>query len=473
MQPIDSLRRLLLQWLLVPLLVVLVAGGVAAYALAVRLASEAYDNALLDPALALAERLRFGSGAIELDLPAGVLEALRVDTQDRIFFAVRRGDALIGGTRDLPPPAVQPRPGEPVFYDGKVRGEAVRIAAIAVTTPAGEVLIQVGETLIKRRALVRQALITATIPELIFALFAVAVVWFGIRRGLAPLEALRAEIAARSHRDLRPLPEADKPAEVRPLVAALNALLVRLGGALDAQGRFIADAAHQLRTPLAALQAQVEAARRETGGAEREAALEQLEAGTRRTARLAGQLLALAHVEPSGDAPIALEPADLAAIVHTRVDEWLQRADARGIDLGFELAPAQVLAAPGLIAELAANLVENALAYTPRDGAVTVRTREDRAYALLEVEDDGPGIPPAERERVFERFYRIKGTPAGGSGLGLAIVREIAQRHGAEVTIRARKAATGTLVRVQFARADALAASVTSATPAGTGVSAL
>jgi two-component system sensor histidine kinase TctE len=460
----DSLRRLLLRFLVAPLVAVLTVGGFAAYTLSVRIASEAYDSALLDPALALSERLRFAGDHLELDLPAGLAEALRVDTQDRMYFAIHYRDALIGGTAELQPPPQRPQPGAPVFYDTAIGGEPVRAAAMAVQTPAGEAQVRVAETLKKRRALVRQALIASTVPEALVALCALAVVWFGVRRGLAPLEQLRAEIGARSHRDLRAVPESHAPAEVRPLVAELNDLLARLRTALDAQSRFIADAAHQLRTPLAALQAQVEAARRETGGRERDAALARLEVATRRTARLASQLLVLARVDPAGDAPLASEALDLATVCGARVDEWLQRADARGIDLGFELGPARVHGDAGLLGELATNLVENALAYTPTGGTVTVRTADRGHEAVLEVEDDGPGIAPAERSRVFERFYRVPGSPAGGSGLGLAIVREIAQRHGASASIVEGPQARGTLVRVRFVL-DAAASPVAAADP--------
>jgi two-component system sensor histidine kinase TctE len=446
----DSLRRLLLRWLLAPLLGVLTLSALVAYVLSVRMATEAYDHALLDPALALAERLRLADERVELDLPAGLVDALRVDSHDRLHFAVRHRDALIGGSRELPAPPVPPQPAAPVFFDARMHGEPVRVVAIAVTTPAGEAIVQVAETLVKRRAMVRQAIIASTVPELLFAFFTVAVVGFGVRRGLAPLEKLRGEIASRSHRDLRAVDESHAPAEVRPLVVELNDLLARLGTARDAQGRFIADAAHQLRTPLAALQAQVEAARRETGAAERDAALARLDEATRRTARLASQLLTLARVEPSGGAATPMERVDLAAVVGARIDEWLPRADLRGIDLGFELAAAPVDGDAALIGELATNLVENALAYTQNGGAVTVRTARSGTVCSLEVEDDGPGIPPPERERVFERFYRVKGSPSGGSGLGLAIVREIAQRHAAAVEIRDGAGARGVCVQVRF-----------------------
>jgi two-component system sensor histidine kinase TctE len=331
----------------------------------------------------------------------------------------------------------------------------VRVAAVAVISPSGPVLVQVAETVEKRRNMVRQVLLATAVPEALFALTAALLVWFGVGRALKPLQSLRDELTARSHRDLRALPETLAPAEVRPLVTGLNDLLARLGTAMDAQSRFIADAAHQLRTPLAALQAQVEAARREPHPAALDPTLDQLEAATRRTAHLARQLLTLARVEPTGDSPLEARPLDLAALVRERIDAWLAAADARQVDLGFELEPAPSTGDPLLVLEMAGNLVDNAIKYSPARSFVTVRTGSGDAGSWLEVQDEGVGIPPAERDRVFERFYRVRGTRGEGTGLGLAIVREIAHRHGAVVTLRTPDERQGTVFRVTFPSAPA------------------
>jgi len=444
------IRTLLLGWLLVPLGVVLAASAVASYTTALRIATEAYDRALLDPALAIAQRLTAPDGRVELDLPAAALEALRVDSTDRVYFAVTAHGRVLGGQSGVPAPPEEPVAGVPVFYDGEVRGQPVRVAALTVPFADEAALILVAETLVKRERMVRQLLASTALPELAFFAVALAVVWYGIGRGLAPLDSLRAELAARSPRDLRPVAEESAPLEVRPLVQALNDLLRRLGASIDAQSRFVADAAHQLRTPLAALQAQVDAARREPMPPGFAATVEHLHAAARRAAHLARQLLTLAAVEPATGQPFAPEPTDLAAVAQGRVADWVARADTKAIDLGFELEPAPVAGEPGLLAELAANLVDNALHYTPRGGEVTLRTglRDGRAY--LEVEDSGPGIPAAERERVFERFHRVKGTPGEGTGLGLAIVREIAHRHGAAIDVAAASAGRGTVIAVSF-----------------------
>jgi two-component system sensor histidine kinase TctE len=446
-----SIRRLLLGWLLVPLAAVLVTSEVASYGAALTIADEAYDRALLNPALALAQRLSAVEGPVQLDLPAAAGEVLRVDATDRVYFAVRARGRLLGGQGELTPPPALPAEDAPVFYDGTVGVEPVRIAAITVPFAEGPVLIQVAETLVKRDRLVRRLLLTNAVPELLFLGAALAVVWLGVKRGLAPLDELRTELAARSHRDLRPVAEARAPAEVRPLVQELNRLLGRLAESMEVQQRFVADAAHQLRTPLAALQAQVEAARREGLPPELTPTVERLSAATRRAAHLARQLLTLAAIAPSAGRPFAPEPADLADVAHAGVDDWLARADAKRVDLGFELEAAPVAGEPQLLGELAANLVENALNYTPAGGEVTVRTGRREGWSFLEVEDSGPGIPESERGLVFERFHRVRGTAGEGTGLGLAIVREIADRHGASVDIRAPDARGGTVVAVSFA----------------------
>ncbi|HSD52803.1 MAG TPA: sensor histidine kinase N-terminal domain-containing protein [Burkholderiales bacterium] len=446
----SSIRRLLLRWLLLPLALVLFASATAAYRNAVAIASDAYDRALVDPALAIAQHLRSNADAIELEMPAGTLEALRVDASDRVYFAIRAGDRVIAGQSDLAPPPVPPEEGFPVFYDARVAGLPVRVAAITVSLGTNSATVQVAETRVKRDRLVRQALLSHTVPEVAFLAVALGVVWFGVARGLAPLDKLRAELAARSHRDLRPVPEEHAPEEVRPLVRELNNLLARLASSIDVQQRFVADAAHQLRTPLAALQAQVEAARRGPVPPELLATFDQLLAATRRTAHLARQLLTLAAVDPAAERPFDPVSLDLADVLHETVPDWVARADAKRIDLGFELGHAAVRGEALLLRELTANLIDNALNYTPPGGEVTVRTGVRDRESYLEVEDNGPGIPESEREQVFERFHRVRGTPGEGSGLGLAIVREVARQHGARVAVRAPATGLGAIFGVSF-----------------------
>jgi len=240
------------------------------------------------------------------------------------------------------------------------------------------------------------------------------------------------------------------PIEVRSLIGALNQLLFRLNAAIASQQRFIANAAHQLRTPLAGLKTHAELARREQSGAELRSLLDMIAGETQRTSHLVNQLLTLARAEPA-EAPSG-QPVNLHEIVGRDVRDWVQRAVAANIDLGFELEDAWTLGEPLLLRELAANLVDNALAYTQRGGSVTVRTGARGGESVFEVEDNGPGIPEAEREKVFERFYRLPATGGEGCGLGLSIVSEIAQRHNARVDLGQPAAGRGTLIRVLFPR---------------------
>jgi two-component system sensor histidine kinase TctE len=233
-------------------------------------------------------------------------------------------------------------------------------------------------------------------------------------------------------------------------VGALNQLLARLEGALAAQQRFIANAAHQLRTPLAALKMHVELARRENASGEARTLLDMIAGETARAGHLANQLLTLARAEPGSGLPEARQPMNLRDLANRAAQESVRSALNRNIDLGFELEDAWTMGDPMLLRELLANLIDNAVAYSPPGATVTVRSRANSGLAVVEVEDNGPGIPELERERVFERFYRIPGTAPAGCGLGLAIVREITDRHGARVSLETPASGHGTLARVSF-----------------------
>jgi two-component system sensor histidine kinase TctE len=246
------------------------------------------------------------------------------------------------------------------------------------------------------------------------------------------------------------VPEHGKPVEVMPLIGALNRLLSRLNAAIESQQRFIANAAHQLRTPLAGLKTHAELARRQPSTVELKSLLDMIAGETERTSHLVNQLLTLARAEPGETA--GRQPVNLHEIIGRDVRTWVQRAVGKNIDLGFELEDAWVLGEPLLLRELFANLLDNALAYTQLGGRVTVRTAAREGETILEVEDNGPGIPEAEREKVFERFYRIAATGGEGCGLGLSIVAEIAERHGGRVELTPPPGGRGTLMRAVFPR---------------------
>ncbi len=449
-----SLHRLLARWLLGPLAVLIFISAIPTYFIAINAANDAYDSALLDPALAIASHISVSDDKISIDLPVVALDALRVDSVDRVFFQVLGpANERIAGNASIPPPpesGAGMRPTAPSYYNAGIDDVPVRVAALSAPHQQGRVLVQVAETLLKREHLVKEMLLSALVPELGIAIAAVALFWYGIRRGLEPLERLRREIAMRSPVDLRPVVESDKPQEIQPLVVALNQLLGRLNAAIDSQRRFIANAAHQLRTPLAGLKTHAELARREPDQAETRALLDMIADETERTSRLVNQLLALARAEPGVGQDYAQDPVNLHDVASRAVQAWVPRALAKNIDLGFELDDAWTVGNAPLLSELLANLLDNALAYTQAGGTVTVRTRAADGWAYFEVEDNGPGIPEQERGRVFERFYRVAGTGGDGSGLGLAVVAEIAARHDAAVEIVTPAEGRGTCVRVAF-----------------------
>jgi two-component system sensor histidine kinase TctE len=424
---------------------------VAAYYLSLEPATAAHDASLIDTAIALGERIRSAGGVTTVDLPSVAEQMLRTDKYDKVYYVVRdpAGNTVAGDAGIPLPPPSQRAQDSTMLYDAEYRDSAVR--AVTLLSPCGGQIcsITVAETTRKRDLLVREILFGSVLPQALLAVLTLVIVWFGVARGLAPLERLSGEIRQRSARDLRPIEPAQAPEEAKPLIAALNELLVQVGELHRNQQRFLANAAHQLRTPLAGLQAHAELALAQPIPAEARAEVEQVHSATVRTARLANQLLALARAEPGGH----VEPhglVELRSLVEGAADEWVHRALERDLDLGFELKPATVHGDAFLLREALGNLVHNALEYVPHGGHITVRTGMREGSAFVEVEDDGPGIPSAERARVLERFYRVPGTPGTGSGLGLSIVREIAAAHGATMEIGHGAHGRGCRLEIKF-----------------------
>lgn len=432
-----SLRRQLLTWLLIPSLGLWLIGATGTYFVALRFSNGAYDRNLLDGAHALAEQVHAVDGRITVDLPIVAQQILETDQDEQVYYQVKTADgAIIAGDAHISPP--RGAPGSYArLHDAVLHDRALRVASLYVhpTGATQSVLVQVAETTNKRTLLAHELLADVALPQLFLIVLAATAVWIGVGRGLSPLKRVQSAIADRSHRDLRPLNENDAPQEVRPLIRAMNDLLARLGDALSIQRRFVADAAHQLRTPLAGLKTQTALALRESDPASARHALTQLHTSADQLTRLVNQLLSLARAEP-GTATLAPQPLDLDAFARTVTGEWVPMALKKDSDLGFESAnvAVPVLAHPVLLRELLGNLLDNAVLYSPPGSRITVAVVPGPPPMLI-VEDDGPGIPAPERERVFERFYRVLGTKSEGSGLGLAIVREIADAHGARVTL--------------------------------------
>ena len=450
--PHPSLRRTLLWLLLPPILAALALGTSIAYFVSIDAATEAHDQALVDIGLALSQRIRHREGEPLLDLPSAAEQVLRMDKYDAVYFAVQDDSGrLLGGDAELPlPDASQPVSENVILYNAVFKDRKVRAVSIDVPCEKRTCKVRVAETTIKRERLSREILLGSLIPQVLLAVFVAIALWIGVQRGLYPLARLSDEIKSRSPRDLRAIDERGAPAEAKPLVTALNQLFDQVDEANRNQQRFLANAAHQLRTPLAGLQAHTELAMAQPVPQACRAELEYVHSATIRTARLANQLLALARAEPGGNRPAEFSRVDLSQVVEECADEWVHRALAKDLDLGFDLAPASVAGDAFLLRELLVNLIGNAVEYTPAGGHITVRTASLENGRALEVEDDGPGIPAEEAGRVLERFYRLPGTPGTGSGLGLAIVREIALAHGGRLEIGSGQAGRGCCISLLF-----------------------
>jgi len=467
-RPARSLFGEILDWMLVPLFLLWPISVAITYVVAQSIAVAPYDRGLANNVLALAQQIKDVNGRARLQLPVSAREMLRADETDSVFYLVlgSRGEYL-GGDRELPLPSLErPLPGIVQYRDDVMRGFAVRVAYTWVALPtspgAQPALVQVAETLEKRSQLANEIIKGVILPQFVVLPLAVVLVWFGLSRGIAPLGKLQERLRARRPDDLSAIDEREVPQEIAPLVRAMNELLQRLSANVAAQKRFVADAAHQMKTPLAGIRTQAELALRNASPEDMEASLRHLISGAERATRLVNQLLALARAEDTGSQVDTSVRVDLQAIASEQTQNWVHEAMERRIDLGLEgpEAPVEVVGNALLLAELINNLIDNALRYTPGGGTVTVRVTQDDHGATLDVEDSGPGIPAEERELVFDRFYRILGSNAEGSGLGLAIVREIAQRHGATLSVSdnpqsATPGMPGTRISVRFPPAAA------------------
>jgi two-component system sensor histidine kinase TctE len=420
---VSSIRLRLLAWLAGPIVFVNLAAAALAYLLAWAPAGLAFDGALQEAARAAAR-----------DPLAAAHPAQRADGGELTWVAVRAGGdgRLLAGAPGLPPALPEGAVGDALLAGEPVRHTSVR--AVVAGQPATLTLART----VRQRRQVRAAMLRGLVLlESVCSLALVGLIWMSVTNGLAPLARLRASLDRRDSVNLAPLPEQDMGHELQPVAAAFNALLERIAEATRAQREFQANVAHQLRTPLAGARLQLEwLADRHRDDSDTAAAVARLLDTNERLTRETNQLLALARAEPSQPGRSRFAPLDLAGLVADGVQAFVERAAARGIDLGFALEPATVDGDVFLLRDLLDNLVDNALRYTPPGGSVTVRCGTTPGGTVLEVEDDGPGIPPAQRARVFERFVRLA-PEAGttGSGLGLAIVRDIARLHGARVEL--------------------------------------
>jgi len=457
-----SLLGEILDWMLAPLFLLWPMSIAITYVVAQNLANIPYDLGLANALQVLGQQIEVQDDAVSLPMSASARLALRIRENDGVFWkAIGPNGDLLGGDGELPSPERTPddQPNITYYENHTLRDFEIRIAYMWLdlsTRGAGPVLLVAAESVDRRALLANDIIKGVIIPQFIVLPVAVLLVWFGLSRGVAPINALQRRLRARKPDDLSPIDERLAPSEIGPLITAMNDLLSRLEATLLTQKRFVADAAHQLKTPLAGLRTQAELAMRGEPQANTQASLEQIIAGTTRATRLVNQLLLMANAE--NPSTIEMSKMDLTHIAQEHIHKWIHLALQKNIDLGFEGSdqPLFIRGQSLLLGEALNNLIDNAIRYTPAHGHITVSIQARAERVVLAVEDSGPGIAPEERERVFDRFYRVLGSGVDGSGLGLAIVREIALRHGASVVITdthrkySDPRATGTRIELQF-----------------------
>ena len=463
--PKPNLRRQVSLWLLLPLVGLLALDSWLTYHRAMSAAHVAFDRSLAFSLKSIREGTSLRNGQIEVDLPYLALEMFESDVGGRIYYLIREENGrAVTGYADLPPPPghAVPAPYETRFYDATFRGQELRMGMLRLPVhdvPSAQTRvawIMVGETIEPRQALAREILTGSLLQEGLLIVLALAIVWLGVGRGLRPLNRLSAKVAARADDDPAPLDKAGLPSEVEPLVESINQYIARLRSMQESRRRFFTDAAHQLKTPLAVIQAESELALRETRDERASLHLKRLHGAVRQAGKSVQQLLSLARLDADSGHVVKLETLALEKIARSVTLDWSPVARSRGIDLGFEEeARVHVRGQRELLAELCGNLIDNAIRYAGDGSMITVRVATPPEGALLQVIDNGPGVAPQEREAVFERFYRSSATQnVEGSGLGLEIVREIARLHHARVSLDDAPGG-GLIVSVLFAQSAA------------------
>ena len=445
-----SIRRRLFTLLLLPSVLVLAAGTLSDYFTAVTPFREAYDQSLIDGALAVAANVRMDANNRSiLTLPPEAVAILRADSSDSVYYRVSDSTGrLIAGDPNLPE---APRSNtNPSRADARFLDEPIRVVSYRTYTAAGMLTISVAETMHKRDDVRTHILSSALAVDFMELGIVLVVIAFGVRFALSPLREVQEQIAQRSARDLAPLPLDRVPVEIRSIVDTLNRLFNTVSESASAQRRFLESAAHQLRTPLTGIQAQLELMAEDEADTSKKQRLVLILEAARRLAHTTQQLLTLARSDEAANLRWDLSDVSLPIIVENTVADRVAAADRAGIDLGAEIQPAMIKGVGWLLSEAVGNLANNAIAHSPPGAQVTVRCGVRRDVPFVEVTDSGIGIPPEERDRVFERFVRGSNAVGSGSGLGLAIVREVAQLHGATVDIDTGPNGKGTSVTLRF-----------------------
>ena len=464
--PQTSLRNQLFSWLLVLLLPLIFISAIAGYYLASQYTNLAYDKSLYRTALALADQVSLEALGAQVNLPQVAKDLLEFDEDDDVYFRILgpRGD-LIASHNDLPLPNTYPKADQTQYYYATLSGEKLRVVIYTLpissetvaSTSQNSVYVMVGESLTKRAEMANEILFSMLIPQLIMIVLVSGLLFFGIKRGLHPLDKLKTDLSERNLNDLSPIDNSKAPTELRPLLNAFNDLLARVSGGISKEQRFIADAAHQLKTPLAGLKTQAELALREKNPDKIAHALGQINQASGNLSHMINQLLVLSKAEPDSATYLTFAPVDLCQLAQSVTGDWVAAALQKNIDLGFEstglLAGNKTAIVDGnalLLRELMNNLIDNAIRYTLAGGRITVGIRQENKTTIFYVQDNGIGLAAENQALVFERFYRVLGTQQEGCGLGLTIVHEIAERHHATVSVTSEGEGKGTLFLVRF-----------------------
>ncbi|MFV0662850.1 sensor histidine kinase [Denitromonas sp.] len=458
-KPETSLQQRVARWLLPPLLVLLAINAAMTYLGALDAVNRAYDRSLSASIKSIAERVHSLEGVITVDVPYSAFEVFEAGVQERVFYAVIGPDGqTVTGYDDLaPPPALRDKSAL-VLGDSTYRGDTVRIGVYRKrlydpALPGSDfITIVFAETTESRKALAQELFMDSVRRQLLLVVLGAVMLTLALSSAFKPLIRLRDTVRARQEDDLSPVDRAGLPTEVQPLIEAINRHMERLSAMLAARRRFFADAAHQIRTPLAVLSTQAEYGQRQHAPEEMRRTFEGLMGTIRSTRRMADQMLALSHAESAEGRVHGTQTIALSRLVQEVALELAPVALDKRIELAFEESGvACIQGDPQMLRELVANLIDNAIRYSPPDTQVDLATRVDGEVVSLCVCDQGPGIPAEERDKVFQRFYRILApSKAPGSGLGLSIVREIALAHGGTVALEDVADGHGLCVRVSF-----------------------
>jgi two-component system sensor histidine kinase TctE len=453
-----SLRHVLLSWLFLPIMVLACVWAWSSYVVVLHFANKVYDWELGDSTLSLARQISSVSRGHGIDLPGAASGMLEFDQYDRVYYSVSdQSGRLLAGNADLPIHLPKGSAGSPAFYDDQIDGKPIRLTEYRLEGNGETLYVRVAETLNKRENLAKEVMLFMAISQLMFILLIAILVWVGIGRTVAPFRRVRDAIQQRNPRDLNPIDDRDLPAEAHEQVNVINSLMARLGQVLELQKQFIADATHQLRTPVTVLRTQAELALKTHSPDDQRQLIQGMARASARLSRLTNQLLNLARAEAGFQGLVEAKPVSINGVVEEASAALAPAALAKEITLRVRIPPEDALVRGDrrMLEEMVSNIVDNAILYTPLRGRIDIVVSAVDARVEVRVSDNGPGIPEAEREKVFQRFYRGENPLHEGSGLGLAIAYEIAVLHGGLISLSQAPGESGLEVRIELpARQD-------------------